>query len=131
MGMPPPAIPPLGSSGSSPPPGAPPTYGAPYHPYPYYPPQPKRDNLPVTIILVVVVLVIVVTVILAAVLYVMTSSLLVPPTQHPMVTFGPVSQTAGNATFPISSSSAKLAPSTLEFAVQASATTCSMTRRPP
>ncbi len=128
--MPPPAIPPPGSEGATPPPGAPP-YGAPYYPYPYYPPQPKRDNLPLVIILVVVVLVIVITVILAAVLYVMTSNLLVPPTQHPMVTFGPVSRTAGNATLPIFSSSAKLAPSTLEFAVQANATTSSLTSLPP
>ena len=128
MGMPP-TVPPPGSAGPTPPPGAP-TYGAPYYPYPYYPQQPKRDNLPIVIILVVV-LMIVVTFILAAVLYVMTSDLIVPPTQHPMVTFGPVSQTAGNATFPISSSSAKLAPSTLEFAVQANATTSSLTSLPP
>ena len=128
MGMPP-TVPPPGSAGPTPPPGAP-TYGAPSYPYPYYPQRPKRDNLPIVIILVVV-LMIVVTFILAAVLYVMTTNLLVPPTQSPIVTFGPVTQTAGNATLPISASSTQIAASTLELTVEVNTSWRSLSSLPP
>ncbi|HEX9339659.1 MAG TPA: hypothetical protein VF992_00585 [Thermoplasmata archaeon] len=107
-----PATPPPGPPGSGPP--YPPPYGPPYYPYPYYAPPPKRDNTALIIVLVVL-LVVLVPVVFAAILYVMVAGLLTSPTTSPIVTFGPVDQTGGNATIPVFGASREINPSELRI----------------
>lgn len=84
----PPSVPPAPGPPTQPPPYPPST---PYPPYPYYPP-PRRDNLPLVLIIVLVVLILVPTV-FAAILYVMVADLTRPtPERPPQVTLSSVTQ---------------------------------------
>src|SRR3990172_5981309 len=107
----PPSTPPPGSPAGPPPP-------FPYYPpYPYYPP-PKRDNLPLILVIVVIAIVII-PIVVAAALYVMVSGLLIGPGTQPVIAFGPVDESAGNATISIGYSSALVNPFSLLFLLQA------------
>jgi len=103
---------------------------APWYPPLYPPPPPKRTNVALIIVLVVVVVVLV-TVILAAVLYIMVSGLLQGPNAPPIVSFGMVDQTAGNATISVTSSSREIAPSSLQVRVIANSSGSSTGMPPP
>src|SRR3990172_10712069 len=108
---PPPSTPP-----PHPPPPSPPR--SPYYPpYPYYPP-PKRDNLPLILVIVVIAIVII-PIVVAAALYVMVSGLLIGPGTQPVIAFGPVDESAGNATISIGYSSALVNPFSLLFLLPA------------
>jgi len=87
----------------------------------YPPPPPKRTNVAL-IIVIVVVMVVLVTVVLAAVLYIMVSGVLQGPNPPPLVSFGPVAQTAGNATIPVVSSSREIDPSSLQIRIVVNST---------
>ncbi len=104
----------------------------PQSPWPYYPPPPptRRDNLALIIVLVVV-LVVLVPVIAAAVLYVMVSELIGSPVVQPTVTFGAVTQRAGNATIPVAYVSANIDPGSLQTLLQANYSYATPSRMPP
>ncbi len=70
------------------------------------------------ILIVVVILVLVVPIILAAILFVMVSGLIGGPILAPVVIFGTVTQSAGNATLPIAFTSGNIDPGSLEMQVQ-------------
>ncbi|HEX9567807.1 MAG TPA: hypothetical protein VGA48_09470 [Thermoplasmata archaeon] len=96
--------------------GSPP-YGAPPFPQMYYPaPPPRRDNL--ALIIVVVVVVALVSVVISAVLYILVSGLIRAPNPPPIVAFGPVEMTGGNATIDVSTSR-EIAPSSLQVRLMA------------
>lgn len=98
------------------PPLYPATPGAHYY-YPY--PPPKRDHLALIIVLIVVVVVLL-PLIAAALLYVMVSGLIgIPTVIPPTVTFGPVTEHAGNATIPVAYVSGNIDPGSLQVLLQA------------
>ncbi len=83
----------------------------------YYPaPPPRRDNL--ALIIVVVVVVALVSVVISAVLYILVSGLIRAPNPPPIVAFGPVEMTGGNATIDVSTSR-EIAPSSLQVRLMA------------
>src|SRR3989441_4048227 len=128
----PPAGPPPETPISVPSSGSPP-YGALPFPQMYYPaPPPRRDNLALIIVVVVVVVVVVVlvSVVISAVLYILVSGLIRPPNPPPIVAFGPVEMTGGNASIDVSTSR-EIAPSSLQVRLMANASGSSNSMPPP
>ena len=82
------------------------------------------------IIVIVVVVVVVVPVVLAAVLYVLVSGLIQGPNSPPIVAFGFVDQTGGNATIDVSSSR-EIDPSSLQVRLSANSSGSSTGMPPP
>jgi len=96
----------------------------------YYPaPPPRRDNLAL-IIVVVVVVVVLVSVVISAVLYILVSGLIRAPNPPPIVAFGPVEMTGGNASIDVSTSR-EIAPSSLQVRLMANASGSSNSMPPP
>ena len=125
----PPAGPPPETPISVPSSGSPP-YGALPFPQMYYPaPPPRRDNLAL-IIVVVVVVVVLVSVVISAVLYILVSGLIRAPNPPPIVAFGPVEMTGGNASIDVSTSR-EIAPSSLQVRLMANASGSSNSMPPP
>lgn len=80
--------------------------------------------------MIVVVVVVAVPVILAAVLYILVSGLIQAPNPPPIVTFGFLDQTGGNATIHVSSSR-EINPSSLQVRLSANSSGSSTGMPPP
>src|SRR2546430_12266609 len=115
----PPAGPPPEAPTSFTPSGRPP-YGIPPFQPMYYPaPPPRRDNLALIIVIVVVVVVLV-SVVISAILYIFVSGLISPPVPpRPLVVFGLVEMTGGNASIPVEATSRGIDPSRLQVRLMA------------
>ena len=113
-------------------PSGPPPYGIPPFPPRYYPaPPPRRDNLALIIVIVVVVVVLV-SVVISAILYIFVSGLISPPVPpRPLVVFGLVEMTGGNASIPVVSTSREIDPSSLQVRLMANGSGSSKSMPPP
>jgi len=71
------------------------------------------------ILVIVVIAIVIIPIVVAAALYVIVSGLLIGPGTQPVIAFGPVDESAGNATISIGYSSALVNPFSLLFLLQA------------